>query len=288
MECKVAVLLVNYNGERYISQCVESIRAQSYKNFDIILVDNHSTDKSIDIIMNQYHDVKLIRRYKNEGFAFGNNVGIRYAIQNGYDYILLLNVDTEVDKKLIEVLLKYASNDTAVIPIIYSDRTHNNVCYAGGYLDLITGLADGAYLRHANKISDVTFMSGCCMLIHKNIWHKIGDFDEKYFLYYEDVDLCLRMTNHHVKMLYVPETWVYHKVGFRGMRKHEVYYMMRNQLYFMKKFKKQIKLSLTKTIYKAIKEKVIFANIYYYPFRKYVILGIWDFILKKMDCKQFI
>src|SRR3989304_1841235 len=102
---KIAIIIVNWNGEKYIKDCLESLKNQSYRDFDIILVDNNSSDDSLEVA-ESYEDIFVIRNKINYGFAKGNNIGIQRALKDGYKYVVLVNCDTEADKGWLKKLVE--------------------------------------------------------------------------------------------------------------------------------------------------------------------------------------
>lgn len=278
---RVAVILVNYNGEKVLIDCIRSIKKQTYQNVDIILVDNHSTDESVKIVELSYPDIMICKLENNKGFTGGNNVGIKLAREMGYDYLMLLNTDTEIDEKLIERLLDFADENTAVIPAIYSDKGKKAIWYGGGKMCLKDGKCYNRYYTDAKKPMEVTYMVGCCMFLHSNIFNKIGDFDDNYFLYYEDGDLSMRMLLAGVKMFYVPDTWVWHKVQFKTLQNYMIYYMTRNYLYFIKKYSQYVEINAYKVAVQNCLTVIRNLSGSNFNHNKYILLATKDFFIGK-------
>ena len=250
MSDRVSVVLVNYNGRNDLGECLSSLRNQSYCNIDIIVVDNASTDDSIFFLRKHYPEIKIIQASENIGFGDGCNLGIQFALGTPNAFVLLLNIDTIIDRNMIFELMKYADPNTVVAPKIYRYRDNkktSELWYSGGELDLNTGEINQVFFEDDINAPQVTdFMTGCCMLIHRNIFERIGMFSSEYFLYYEDTDLCFRMKRMGVRLLYIPTAKMYHKVG--GSGEGEVsclnqYYITRNRLYFMNKFAAELPIS---------------------------------------------
>lgn len=128
---KVAVVLVNYNGEKYCKKCIDSIMNQTYPDIDIIFVDNASGDGSVSMVKKEFPHVKVMALKENMGFTGGNNIGIKKAIERQAEYLLLLNTDTELmDCNMVSRMAEEADENTAVIPAIYSDRQkESNMVY---------------------------------------------------------------------------------------------------------------------------------------------------------------
>lgn len=242
---KVGVVLVNYNGERFILDCVNSLLAQTYKNIEIVIWDNNSQDNSVNLITQNYPFIKLIENKHNIGFARANNLVVKELLEGDAEYILLLNVDTVSDSYLVEYLLEEADENTVTTGQISMDRHKKRIWYGGGELQFDKGKSKhiNMQVKNAKKVS---FISGCCMMIHRNIIKKYGLFDSAYYLYFEDTDLCMRWYLQGVDMYYIPKAKLWHKVGGSlGDGKSPVieYYMMRNRLYYAKKYEEYIKVN---------------------------------------------
>jgi GT2 family glycosyltransferase len=242
-EPKVSIIVLNWNTLDYTLNCIKSLKKLNYKNFDIVVVDNGSKDNSVKVLRN-VKGIKLIENKKNLGFAEGNNVGARYALEKGADYIFLLNNDTIVDKNLVKELVKVAESDPKigiVGPKIYYINS-KNLWFAGGKFNLFIGDA-----RHigANKIDKgqfnvikkVDYTSGCAFLIKKRVIDEIGLIDPYYFIYYEETDWCARAKARGYKILYVPKAKLWHKVSAstKASSPFMIRLNIRNRLVFMKK-----------------------------------------------------
>jgi GT2 family glycosyltransferase len=214
---KVAVAVITHNGKRYLKTCIESLLNQTYKNFDIFLIDNASTDGSSEYVMQNFPIVKIIRFEKNLGFAKAYNTAIRMI---NADYVALLNDDTKAHSRWLEELVNAAVEDERVgvlgSLILFLDKP-NIVQHAGGKITPIGGGMDVGFGRPLQMIDckkkHVGYVCGAAMLVRKDIFEKIGGFDSDYFAYFEDVDLCWRMWLYGYKVLFVPSSIVYHKFG---------------------------------------------------------------------------
>ena len=280
---KVGVILVNYNGEVYIRDCIDSLLAQTYKNLEILFWDNHSKDASVETVRKMYPKIHLIESPHNYGFAKANNLAVKRLLQMGVEYVLLLNVDTVADSCLIEYLLEKADNRTLTTAQIYMDRKGRKIWYAGGELQFNTGKSKHLQLK-TKKEEKVSFISGCCMMIHKDIIRKCGLFDEDYYLYYEDTDLCMRWYLHHIKMYYIPKAKLWHKVGGSsgGIRNPlKEYYMVRNRLYFVGKYWRVIRENIFMIVYSFLIDELTCLTEYDRKMKIANILGIIDYLRKK-------
>lgn len=200
--------------------------------------------------------IKLVENQINLGFSGGNNLGIRHALENGADYVLILNNDTIADKDFLQNLVEVAEKDIhigIVSPKIYfakgfefhKDRYLEKdlghvFWYAGGIMDWKNIIGKHRGVDEVDKgqyeeVMETDFASGCCMMLKKEVIEKVGLFDENYFLYYEDNDLCKRVRLAGYKILYVPQAVIWHKnagsAGGSGSSLQD-YYITRNRLMF--------------------------------------------------------
>lgn len=242
---KVSIILVNYNGFMDTIECLQSLRCISYTNYEIIIVDNASTDDSVNAIKRFINNKEiLIESENNLGFSAGNNIGIEYAIKHGADYCLLLNNDTLVESDFLNELINGFSHDDVALTIgkiLYEGR-RDTIWYAGGTLSNVTAKTVhwNYNLKDTNNLEqpqEISFATGCCMCLSSRVFKRIGYMDESYFLYEEDADLCLRIRNFGLKMMYIPKAKIYHKVSAStGKMSHlSQYYLIRNKLILIKK-----------------------------------------------------
>jgi GT2 family glycosyltransferase len=214
---KVAVAVITHNGKRYLKTCIESLLNQTYKNFDIYLIDNASSDGSSEYVKQNFPMVKIIRFEKNLGFAKAYNIAIRMI---DADYIALLNDDTKVHPKWLEELVKAALEDEKAgalgALILFLDHP-DIVQHAGGMITPIGGGIDIGFGKPLHEVDlrkrYVGYVCGAAMLVNKDAFEKVGGFDNDYFAYFEDVDLCWRMWLQGYKVVLVPTSVVYHKYG---------------------------------------------------------------------------
>jgi len=244
---KVYIILLNWNGFLDTIECVETLNHVKYKNFDVIIVDNGSTDNSVAEIKKKYPQIKLIINKNNLGFAGGCNTGVRYSLKNNADYILLLNNDTIVTNDFLSELVKCAESDRKigiVSPIIFYSNQKNKIWSTGavknkksnyGYIDKSFQMENTGQF---NKSVEVDCVWGCSMLINKSVFDKVGFLNDDYFLYVEDVDFCYRVKDAGFKILYTPKSVIYHKVsGSTGGEGNPIkdYYNSRNLVLFANK-----------------------------------------------------
>ncbi len=212
---RASIIVCNYNGYRFLENCLRTLTSQHLEGgFEVIVVDNHSTDGSADYVRVSWPGVRLLESDRNLGFAGGNNLGIRHARGQ---YIALLNNDTKVRAGWLEALVRSADEDRAVgavtSKIVYMDRP-NTIQNAGSLL-----LSDGSGAdRGAGEINagqydcreEVFAACGCAVLYRRDALRDVGLFDEAFFCYYEDTDLSWRLRLRGWKIVYEPRAVVEH------------------------------------------------------------------------------
>jgi len=235
---KVAVLVLNYNGKIHLKECFESLKEQTYENYEVYLVDNASSDDSIEYTKRLFPWVKIIAFNRNWGFAEGYNRAIKLMKTN---LIALLNNDTKVDKKWLEELVKAIVKDNKIIAVgskilLYEDPRIIN--HAGAKITPIGGGFDIGFLRcdkgkgESYRSKYVGAVCGAAMLVRRDLFLKIGGFDKHFFAYFEDTDFCWRAWLLGYKVLFVPSSIVYHKLGGSWGRKSpiKVYLGQKNRI----------------------------------------------------------
>ncbi|MBA4391129.1 MAG: hypothetical protein C0399_09340 [Syntrophus sp. (in: bacteria)] len=242
----VGIVLVNYNGLPFLMDCLDSLLHIDYTDTKIIVVDNASTDLSPEDITANYPSVTLLRLSINRGFAGGNNVGIRWCLEHGCDYVLLLNTDTLVVPEFLRYMMVQKEPDCILVPKIYSQNDKTLINNAIGFFDYCRGMNVRWFYGKedssgSNQIRFATMTSACAMLIPRSIFAAIGYFDEQYFLYWEDTDLVKRAVEWGAKIKFVPNAVIYHNESSStgGLASPmSLYYNHRNRLYFMFKHQK--------------------------------------------------
>jgi len=217
----VYIIVLNWNGKDDTLECLRSLQNIDYKNYKILVVDNASEDGSVGAIQSEFPNIEILVNANNLRFAGGNNVGIKYGLQHDADYILLLNNDTAVDGRFLSSLI-HCINETKDAGIagakIFYFFDKRRIWYAGGNLNFATGSFKHRGIRQReselyNAVEEVDYITGCCMLIKREVIERVGMLDESYFIYGEDADYCLRAKNAGYKLMYIPSAIVYHKVS---------------------------------------------------------------------------
>ncbi len=241
---KVFVILVAYKNKQYIDACMESLLKQGISEKGIIVVDNASPYGEADYIEENWKDAHVVRLGANMGFSKANNEGMRYALALGADYCLLLNLDTVVCDGMLEELISVipgGGNGIATARIYTTqskqyrrfESEETIPWYTGGSIERETFIINQqVYDIMDTTVRDVEFASGCCMMIPRQVIEQAGFLEEGFFLYYEDVDYCLRLTKLGIAIRYNPRALLWHAEG--GSQKQEKksadYYWTRNRL----------------------------------------------------------
>jgi GT2 family glycosyltransferase len=242
-EWMVAVVLVNWKTSNETIACIDSLMASEYPVWRIYVVDNASNDGSCDAIKTAHPHVRVVQSSRNLGYAGGFNIGRTYALEDGADYIWLLNNDTVVDPSTLGVLLEAGA---ALGPVILSPRINymdrpEVIWYSGGRLDWrmkTYHIDQGAVNRRITRPIVAEWATGCAMLFSSEVARHIGAMDERYFLYLEDVDWCLRARQQGVSVYCIPQARILHRVSTsvkKLARNHVDYYSWRNYYLLVKK-----------------------------------------------------
>src|SRR5258708_13245687 len=253
---RVAIVLLNYNSTRYTRNCIRSLRSSRAKTdeYSIVVWDNDSMEKPTN---KDFVDADLVLSKTNDGFARGYNRAVSYTMKKHKpEYLIILNNDTRVPKGMISSLIatcKKHKDMCLAVPKIYFEHGyefHKNsyikdergkvLWYAGGGIDWKNILpfhrgVDEVDRTQFDTEEETPFVTGCCICLTPKVWKRIGGFDEKYFLYFEDIDLSLRAKKKGIKLIYAPSSKLYHinagSTTGRGSLVQQ-YYQTRNRLRF--------------------------------------------------------
>ena len=213
MAPSVYVIVLNWNNYPYTLGCLASLEKLDYPNYHIIVVDNGSTDDSVRRIRNAYPSVTLLKIEGNVGFAGGNNVGIRYALEQGADYVWLLNNDTRVDPNALTAMVSVAERDPkagAVGAVLYyMDEPERVQAWGGGRVSLWWGIS-----RHFTApvpVERIHYITGASLLIRREALEEVGLLDEGFFMYWEDADFGFRLRKAGWKIAVASSARVWHK-----------------------------------------------------------------------------
>jgi hypothetical protein len=210
----ISVVVLNWNGKRYLKRCLDSIANQTCKPFEVILVDNNSKDGSVAFVKKNYPWVKIIRMNKNLGSSEGHNVGIREA--KG-DWIVILDHDLYLDKNWLKENLKATSlTQVGIIggSVRSYDPPHRQFFFPNRFFPSARyPWAILSYFPRNGKFLRTDVIQSCAMMINREVVEKIGMFDRCFYFWNEDVDFCLRAKRSFFEVVFNPKAVVYHKVG---------------------------------------------------------------------------
>lgn len=252
MEKKIFIILLNYKGVEDTLEAVKSLEEITYSNYEIVIVDNESPDDSFERLKSELGDKHhVIPSGKNGGFAYGNNIGIKYALDKGADYVLLINNDTTVEKDFLNHLVETFNKEENIgltTGLILNYYNKDKIWFDGGEIK-----RDKFYGYHINEgksfneiktfARKITFATGCLMLIKREVIEKIGGLPEEYFMYYEDVDFCMKLQQEGYSIYYNPDAIIYHKISAASGEEESPFaieWNTRNRLKFAEKYKGSI------------------------------------------------
>ena len=222
MSARVAIIVLNWNGKSLTLECLDSLQVLDYPSAEIMVVDNASTDGSVEAIRERYGDnITVIANESNLGFSQGNNVGIERALRDGADFILLLNNDTVVDPQLVTHLVDPLIAEPKIGisgPKIYYYDPPDQIWFAGGEVFLGRGITRHVGIRETDtgqfdRRADTDYITGCALMAGRAVFEKVGLLDPSYRAYFEDTDFCMRARRAGFRIVYVPEGKVWHKVS---------------------------------------------------------------------------
>jgi len=221
---KLAVVILNWNGlehTRALLPTLEACRMPEGWSLEAWVVDNGSTDGSVETLAAGFPRARLVPLGENRRFAGGNNEGVKRALAGGADAVALLNNDTRADPALFERLLLALEQDPragAAAPLIYHGAPSGRIWYAGARVVPALGHAGHRGIRAPDRgqyrsVETTGYLTGCCLLAWRATWERVGLLDERYFIYAEDVDWCLRARAAGYRLLFVPTARLWHEVS---------------------------------------------------------------------------
>jgi len=234
-------IVLAYNGIDLTLACLTTLRAQDYPNLHLLVVDNASTDDTVKILLAQAPDVELLPAPENLGYAGGNNLGIRHALARGADLLFLVNNDTLLDVHCVAALveeIQQAPNCGAVGPMVYTWENWRTIASAGGVVDWAAAdainVGAGEDDRGQYPARSVDFVNGCGIMVSKIAVERAGLIDERFFMYWEETDWCLRMREAGLDVRFQPSAKMQHKAPLTWHQQSPLtlYYMGRNRLFF--------------------------------------------------------
>lgn len=241
----VYIVILNFNSYEDTIECINSIKKVTYPNYKIVVVDNDSKDNSVKVLRDKYPELSILVSNENLGYASGNNIGIKYALEENAEYICVLNNDVVVEKNFLEPLIKIFEVDNKigmVGPCICEYSNRDKVQAMGAYINLYRGLAMGQcegadYSSIKNKLFDVDYLGGACFIVKAEVFKNIGLIPENYFLFYEETEFCLNAKRKGYNLICVYDSKVYHKRSatiskYTGL---SYFFLNRNRIVFMRR-----------------------------------------------------
>lgn len=224
MKHRIAVVILNYNGKRFLERFLPAVIGRSSHMADIIVADNASTDDSVFFMEQHYPSIRLIKNSSNGGFAAGYNEALQ---QVDNEYYVLLNSDIEVGENWLEPLLSMMDSDPLIAAcqpklLSFADKAYFEYAgAAGGFIDKFGyPFCRGRLFQHVEKDDgqydssmEVFWASGACMFVRSELYHKMGGLDSDFFAHMEEIDFCWRLKNVGYKIMYCPHSEVYHIGG---------------------------------------------------------------------------
>lgn len=234
MEKLISIIIVNWNGLLYLDECISSLINQTYKNFEIILVDNASSDESVSFVRNTFPQVQIIKNDANFGFAKGVNIGIEHS---SGEYIALFNQDAVAEKDWLLTLFNILDSSEKIAAVagkVYyygSNYGDNTIFCTWSKIDPFSAFPYN--YNNDEPSAEVDYLSGCAFLTKREIIKEVGFLDSGYFLYFEETDWCARMIRAGYSLVYVPDAIVWHVVS-SSIKNYEIKenYMVRNRFRF--------------------------------------------------------
>ncbi len=242
---KVCVVILNWNGRKLTLDCLEDLRHSDYSNVEYVVVDNGSTDGSVEAIGKAFPQVEIIRNSTNLGWAGGSNQGMGTGLANGTDYLLLLNNDVRTDPAMISNLVAEATrfqDQVVAIPKIYLGSDPTRYWFVRGRVNFWTGVFSNPAFNQVDdgqfdSSPEVEYASGCCLLIPRAVAERVGAFDGKFFSYVEDVDWSIRCRRAGFRIVLCAAAKLWHDVSVTGKKRPAMmrYYLTRNHLWTMRR-----------------------------------------------------
>lgn len=214
---KITAIILNYKNYQDVHTCISSLKKQSLPKdclLNVLIIDNNSEDNSTKHLQEDFPEYQYIYNKENYGFAKGVNQGINLSLEQS-DYFLLTNNDAELDANCLNLMLEKCQNKSIVGPAIYYKNEPNRIWQGGGFfskLKMNIKVSDKNKIDISKEMQRVDFISGCIMLIPKNVIEPIGKFDENFFFYGEDLDFCLRAKAKNIPVIYCPEARAWHNI----------------------------------------------------------------------------
>lgn len=240
----VYIVILNWNNSSDTNECLKSLLDSNYQSFVPLVIDNGSTNGSVEKIRAEFPNITIVELDQNLGYAAGNNIGIQHGLSAGADYVMILNNDTMVEPSMLGELVNFAKSKRyagMVGPKMYCANLDDTLFATGSFIEWYKGrtynrgmFQPASDVKDPNAPEQVDFITGCGVLVSREFVEAAGVLDPIYFLNYEDVDWGLRAWRHGFEVWYAPEAIMWHKVSGTLGKSSPVntYYMTRNGLLF--------------------------------------------------------
>lgn len=220
VETKLGIVIVTWNNEKDIKLCIDSIYRQSFKDLKIVLVDNASSDNTVQIVEQNFPDVEILKQQENLFLTGANNLGIQYLLENyGPEFVMVLNPDTYLGEDLIETLLGRIYQDPQIGAIgpkvmFWNNENEGKINSAGLVYDGFMQAYDRGFLEEDNGQYNaeefVPAVTGACIIYRSEIFQKVGLYDTRIKLYLDELELAIRIRKAGYKILYYPKAVLGH------------------------------------------------------------------------------
>ncbi len=234
----IGVVVLNFNGKDCLLRCLASLRALEYENFFVVVVDNASKDDSLDRAKEKFSEYTYVSNHENRGFASGMNIGMRLAFEKGAAWVWLFNNDAVADRYSLGYLIAIALTHerAGLLSPLISDAA-GKIWFGKGQIDSFRMRTVHKSPKKQELESDSypsEFLTGCALLVRRDVFRVIGDLDEHFFLYYEDADFSLRAREQGFEALVVPKARVMHTEQSQKNQK-KIYHLVFSGLLFFRK-----------------------------------------------------
>jgi len=240
------VIVLNNNSQDDTVSCLNSLNQSDYENFKILLLNMAPGQNSLDFFKKEYPQIQIIPLMENLGYAGNNNVGIKAALDQGAEWLLILNNDTVLDPSCLSSLVEAGCRESRigiVGPMVYHFDEPNVIQSAGGVLERHWNCIHLGFNEtdqgQFKSVRQVDWLSGCAILVRRALIKQVGAFDPDYFLYWEETEWCIRASQAGWKIVHVPNAKLWHKGVKRNYepQPYVTYYMTRNSLFTLSKHK---------------------------------------------------
>jgi GT2 family glycosyltransferase len=289
----INTVILNTNRRDDTLACLESLEKSTYPKNHIIVLDNASTDGSVEAIRERFPQVEIIQLKENKGYAGNNNVGILAAVKNNADWIFVLNEDTLLDPNCIEEMVTAAEEDPSagiVGPMVYHHDEPDVIQSAGGsfgpYLESIHIAQNEPDRGQFKQPTQVDWVSGCAIMVKREVIEDIGILDERFFYYWEETEWCLRAGRNGWKVLHVPNARLWHKGVKRDYSPGPsvTYYNTRNHFLMLAKHNAPLTVWLHawgETLRRLISWTIKPGWRKHHQHRAALWMGLWDFLRQR-------